>query len=316
MLENTLTGLVSSRLLSSLNKYLTEIICVLFLTVVVSGFSQSKVNTFLAPSDTLVSPRVKLVVVSQTVLTATALIGLNELWYSDYPKSDFQFKNDNNHWLQMDKMGHVYASYHFGRISSEMLAWSGVSKKKQLLYGATYGLGFLTAVEIMDGYSEQWGFSWGDVAANATGTALYISQELLWNEQRLQPKFSFHTTSYAAQRSELLGSSLSEQILKDYNGQTYWLSANVHSFIGETFLPKWFNVAVGYGAEGMITAEPKPGDERYRQWYLSLDVDLTKIQTKSHFLKTCFSLFTTIKIPSPTIEISSSQGFKFHPIYF
>jgi hypothetical protein len=131
---------------------------VLFLTVVVSGFSQSKVNTFLAPSDTLVSPRVKLVVVSQTVLTATALIGLNELWYSDYPKSDFQFKNDNNHWLQMDKMGHVYASYHFGRISSEMLAWSGVSKKKQLLYGATYGLGFLTAVEIMDGYSEQWGF--------------------------------------------------------------------------------------------------------------------------------------------------------------
>jgi uncharacterized protein YfiM (DUF2279 family) len=316
MLENILTGLVSNRLLNSLNRCLTEIICLLFLAVVVSGFSQSKVNTFLAPSDTLVSSRVKLVVVSQTVLTATALIGLNELWYSDYPKADFQFKNDNNHWLQMDKMGHVYASYHFGRISSEMLAWSGVSKKKQLLYGATYGFAFLTAVEVMDGYSEQWGFSWGDVAANATGTALYISQELLWNEQRLQPKFSFHTTSYAAQRPELLGSSLSEQILKDYNGQTYWLSANVHSFIGETFLPKWFNVAVGYGAEGMITAEPTPGDERYRQWYLSLDVDLTKIQTKSHFLKTCFSLFNAIKIPSPTIEISSSQGFKFHPIYF
>jgi uncharacterized protein YfiM (DUF2279 family) len=316
MLENILTGLVSNRLLNSLNRCLTEIICLLFLAVVVSGFSQSKVNTFLAPSDTLVSSRVKLVVVSQTVLTATALIGLNELWYSDYPKADFQFKNDNNHWLQMDKMGHVYASYHFGRISSEMLAWSGVSKKKQLLYGATYGFAFLTAVEVMDGYSEQWGFSWGDVAANATGTALYISQALLWNEQRLQPKFSFHTTSYAAQRPELLGSSLSEQILKDYNGQTYWLSANVHSFIGETFLPKWFNVAIGYGAEGMITAEPTPGDERYRQWYLSLDVDLTKIQTKSHFLKTCFSLFNAIKIPSPTIEISSSQGFKFHPIYF
>ena len=316
MPENTITGLVSNQLLNSLKTSVAEIICVLFLTVAASGFSQSKINIFLTPSDTLVSSRIRGVVASQAVLTTTALIGLNELLYSDYPKSDFQFKNDNNHWLQMDKLGHVYASYHFGRISSEMLAWSGVSKKKQLLYGATYGFAFLTAVEVMDGYSEQWGFSWGDVAANAIGTSLYISQELLWNEQRLQPKFSFHTTSYAAQRPELLGSSVSEQILKDYNGQTYWLSVNVFSFVGDSFLPKWFNVAFGYGAEGMVTAAPTSGDERYRQYYLSFDVDLTKIETKSQVLKTFFTLFNTLKIPSPTIEISSSRGFKFYPIYF
>lgn len=316
MPENILIGLVNNRLLNNLNFYFKQIIRFFLLTVASVAFSQSKVNTFLTPSDSLNNSRVRLIVASEAVLTATALIGLNELWYSDYPKSDFQFKNDNSEWLQMDKVGHVYASYQFGRISSEMLAWSGVSQKKQLLYGATYGFAFLTAVEVLDGYSEQWGFSWGDVAANATGTTLFVSQELLWKEQRIQPKFSFHTTSYAEQRPELLGSSWSEQILKDYNGQTYWLSANLYSFIGESFLPRWFNVAVGYGAEGMITAEPIPGDERYRQWYLSLDVDLTKIETKSHFLKTCFSVFNTIKIPSPTIEISSSQGFKFHPIYF
>lgn len=280
------------------------------------GYSQSGINNFLKPSDSLNKSRVHLVVGSEIVLTATALIGLNALWYSDYPQSEFQFKNDNNEWLQMDKVGHVYASYQFGRISSEMLAWSGVSKKNQLVYGATYGFAFLTAVEVLDGYSQQWGFSWGDIAANATGSALYVSQELLWGEQRILPKFSFHTTSYAGQRPELLGSSLSEQILKDYNGQTYWLSANLHSFIGDSFLPKWFNIALGYGAEGMIAATPAPGDERYQQWYLSLDVDLTKIKTKSHVLKTFFTLFNTLKIPSPTIEISSSQGFKFHPIYF
>lgn len=316
MPENTSIGLVNNRLHNSLKYYFREITSFLFLAFVAVGFSQSKINSILTPSDSLHSSRVRTVVVSEAVLTATALIGLNELWYSDYPQSDFRFKNDTDEWLQMDKVGHVYASYQFGRISSEMLAWSGVPKNKQLLFGATYGFAFLTAVEVLDGYSEQWGFSWGDVAANAAGTALYVSQELLWEEQRLLPKFSFHTTSYAAQRPELLGSTVSEQILKDYNGQTYWLSANVYSFIDSTFLPRWFNVAVGYGAEGMITAEPTAGDERYRQWYLSLDVDLTKIKTKSHFLKTCFSLFNTIKIPSPTIEISSSQGFKFHPIYF
>ena len=316
MPENTSNGSVNNRLLNSLKYFFKEITVFFFLTVVTVGFSQSPIHTFLTPSDSLNHSRVRLIVASEAVLTATALIGLNELWYSDYPQSDFQFKNDNNEWLQMDKVGHVYASYQFGRISSDMFAWSDVSKKNQLLYGATYGFAFLTAVEVMDGYSEQWGFSWRDVAANATGTVLYVSQELLWNEQRIQPKFSFHTTSYADQRPELLGSSLTEQILKDYNGQTYWLSANLHSFIGDSFLPKWFNVAIGYGAEGMITATPIPGDERYRQWYLSLDVDLTKIETKSHVLKTFFSLFNTLKIPSPTIEISSSQGFKFYPIYF
>lgn len=293
-----------------------EILSFVFLAVCVVGFSQSKINTFLTPSDSLNTSRVKWVVASEAVLTATTLIGLNELWYSDYPKSDFHFKNDNEGWLQMDKVGHMYASYQFGRFSSEMLAWSGVSEKEQLLYGATYGFAFLTAVEVMDGYSEQWGFSWGDIVANATGTALYISQELLWHEQRIQPKFSFHTTSYASQRPDVLGSSLNEQILKDYNGQTYWLSANLHSFIGDSFLPRWFNVAVGYGGEGMITAKPTLDDERFRQLYLSFDVDLTKIETKSAVLRTVFSLFNTIKIPAPTLEVSSSEGVKFHFFYF
>ena len=103
------------------------------------------------------------------------------------------------------------------------LAWSGVSKKNQLICGATFGFAFLSAVEVMDGYSSNWGASLGDVGANAAGTALLVSQELLWKEQRITPKFSFHTTPYASARPNVLGSSISEQILKDYNGQTYWL---------------------------------------------------------------------------------------------
>jgi hypothetical protein len=46
--------------------------------------------------------------------------------------------------------------------------------------------------------------------------------------KRITPKFSFHTTQYAQYRPNVLGSSLAEQILKDYNGQTYWLSVNLH----------------------------------------------------------------------------------------
>ena len=114
----------------------------------------------------------------------------------------------------------------------------------------------------------------------------------------------------------------SEEILKDYNGQTYWLSANVHSFFKESKIPRWLNVAIGYGADGMLTARSEPFDtplnvsERSRQLYLSLDVDLTKIKTNSHVLKTLFDVLNVIKVPFPTLELDGKNGVKAHFIYF
>jgi hypothetical protein len=288
-----------------------------------SLFAQNKVDHFLKPSDSLNVSRRNAVLISQTTMAAGVLVGLNELWYADYPRSGFRFVNDNAEWLQMDKAGHVFSAYHLGNFGKSTLAWSGVSKQNQLIYGATLGFAFLSAVEVMDGYSSNWGASWGDVGANAAGSALFVSQELLWKEQRITPKFSFHTTPYASARPNVFGTSLSEQVLKDYNGQTYWLSANVHSFFKSSKIPAWFNIAFGYGAEGMITGNEElvntvflPESERFRQFYFSFDADLTKIKTKSPLLKTVFEIFNTVKIPAPTFEISSRGDFTFHYFYF
>ncbi len=297
----------------------------LFFTILNLNFSysQSHFDAFLTPSDSLNIQRRNTVVISEIAITATTLVGLNQLWYADYPKSSFQTINDNAEWLQMDKIGHVFSSYHLGSLGVDALKWSGVSKRNQLIYGATLGFVFLSSVEVLDGYSSQWGFSIGDFASNAGGTVLYVSQELLWKEQRIVPKFSFHTTVYPSVRPNVLGSNFSEQLLKDYNGQTYWLSTNLHSFFKQTKIPKWLNVAVGYGAEGMITGKEElvntvffTEKERTRRFYLSFDADLTKIKTKSHLLKTIFSLFNTIKIPAPTFEIRSNGKTKFHVLYF
>ena len=288
-----------------------------------AGFGQSKVDEILRPSDSLNIKRRTVVISTEAATAAATLYGLSTVWYDDYEKSDFHFINDNAHWLQVDKAGHVFSSYQLGRFGYEALAWSGVKEKDRLIYGSTLGFVFLSTVEIFDGYSSEWGASMGDVAANLGGTALFVSQQLLWKEQRVVPKFSFHTTPYASARPDVLGSTVNEQIFKDYNGQTYWLSANVHSFFKTSKVPKWLNVAVGYGAEGMITGEDKlvntvflPESERFRQYYLSLDVDLTKIETKSHVLKTLFSVFNSIKVPAPTLEINSKGEAKLHAIYF
>lgn len=293
---------------------------IFFLAASSSLFSQSGFNTFLKPSDTLNTHRRNAVIITESALATTTLIGLNQLWYADYPRSSFKTIDDSDEWLQMDKLGHVFSSYQLGSFGASALNWAGVGKKDQLLYGATLGLGFLTAVEIMDGFSEQWGFSWSDMAANVLGTGLYIGQELLWEEQRILLKYSFHRTSYAQQRPDILGEGLSEEFLKDYNGQTYWLSANIKSFIKTEGIPNWLNLAFGYGADGMLTGDPNDptflDQNRTRQYYFSLDIDLSRIKTNSHLLKTIFDVLNVIKVPFPTIEFNDRGRIKWHYIYF
>lgn len=287
-----------------------------------SAFSQSKIDSLLRPSDTLNISRRNTVFITEATLATVSLIGLNQLWYSDYPQSKFHTLNDNDEWLQMDKMGHVFSSYQMGKIGANVLKWSGDNKKNQLIFGSTLGFAFLTTVEVFDGFSEEWGFSWGDMIANATGTGLYIGQELVWDEQRIILKYSFHQTDFAPQRPDKLGNRFLEEALKDYNGQTYWLSANLHSFFKESKIPKWLNVAFGYGADGMLIGKGGPvnnlniSPERRRQFYLSLDVDLSKIKTNSHILKSLFDVLNLIKVPFPTLELNGKNDLKAHFIYF
>jgi len=260
-----------------------------------------------------------------TVYTGT-MIGLYHLWYKDYPQSSFHFTCDGKEWMGLDKLGHVTTSYWVGRIGYHSLKWAGVKEKHAVWYGGSVGFLFLTTVEIFDGFSAEWGASVGDLIANAAGAGLFIGQQLGWKEQRFIIKFSYHPTEYAQYRPDVLGETCIERMIKDYNGQTYWLSGNIHSFLKEeSRFPKWLNVAAGYGAKGMTggtensteyEGEPIPEFQRTSQYFLTLDVDLTKIPTRSKFLKGLFTILGFIKIPMPTLEYNAEDHFVFHYLYF
>ncbi len=277
---------------------------------------------FLYPSDTLNKKRLTGVIATEAVGYGSSLFLLNSLWYQYYDREKFHFFNDNPEWLQMDKAGHVMTSYYMGQVGYDVLRWSGVKKKQSLLYGATLGSFYLLSMEVLDGFSSDWGFSWGDIVANTIGTGLFVSQEALWDEQKIVMKFSSHTTPYASYRPEVLGYNIAERIMKDYNGQTYWLSANIASFLpeGNTFIP-WLNLAIGYGGEEMISGRIEDQGiysgvfNRYRQYYLSLDVDFTRIPVQKTWLKPILRALNIIKIPFPALEYSS-RGVKIHGLYF
>ncbi len=269
------------------------------------------------PANSFNKKRCLLVAGTETALSVGSLIALNQLWYKDFPRSSFHTFNDNREWLGMDKVGHMQSAYTAGFISFSLLNWCGVRYQKSTWIGGLTGFAYQSVIEIMDGYSEGWGFSTGDILANAGGSALFISQQFLWKEQRIQPKFGFQRSGYAHYRPDILGNTFPEQLLKDYNGQTYWLSVNVASFLkADTRFPQWLNLAFGYGANGMTGGHENPimtnaqGNQftlpRYRQYYFSFDIDLRKIQTRSVLLRTIFTTFGFLKIPAPGIEMSKN----------
>ncbi|MEI8201899.1 MAG: DUF2279 domain-containing protein [Bacteroidota bacterium] len=271
--------------------------------------------------NTINKKRLSGVLTTEAVLYSGSIAGLYTLWYQKYPQSSFHFFNDNQEWLYMDKMGHLATSYYIGKIGYESLKWAGLNNTKAAWYGGGLGFVYQTSIEVLDGFSKQWGFSLGDMTSNFLGSALFISQQLLWKEQKVMLKWSYSASKYAKYNPNLLGSNWKETWLKDYNGQTYWLSFNIHSILKEnSAFPKWLNVAVGYGADGMIGASSNPADlpyfKRYSQWYLSADIDLTRITTRSKFLNLLFQTIGFIKIPLPTLEYNPVNNFSFHLLHF
>lgn len=300
---------------------------ILITIVMVIIFTGSRAENYLwSYPDTLNKKRLAGLVITGATLYSASMVGLYHLWYKDYPQSSFHFINDNREWLQIDKAGHTTTAYYLSRISYNAFRWTGVSDKKSIWYGGISGLFFITTIEVFDGFSAEWGASWGDFAANTLGTAIFMSQQLLWKDQRITLKYSFHQTQYAHYNPEQLGSNFIQQSLKDYNGQTFWLSANIKSFLKkQSRFPAWLNIAVGYGAKGMTGPNsniadkngiPVPDFKRTRQFYLSPDIDLTRIPTKSKFLKVLFNLTGFLKIPLPAIEFNKQDNLKFHWIYF
>ncbi len=270
----------------------------------------------------------KIILISGSgALITSSLIYLNQQWYKQYNTGKFHFFNDNAEWLQMDKAGHAFTTYQTGRLMMNAFDWAGFTKKQKLLFGGTSGLVYMTAIECMDGFSQGWGFSWGDMLANALGSGIAISQEVFFNQQRIQLKLSYAQSGLAQYNPDLLGKNFYSQILKDYNAQTYWLSINPSSFIKkQNKFPKWLNVAFGYSAYGMLNArynsfvvQDADGNvllyKPERRFYFSLDVDLTRIKTNSKVLKRIFSIINIIKFPAPALQYSI-KGFRFYSIYF
>jgi hypothetical protein len=261
------------------------------------------------------------------------MVALYRSWYLHYPRSSFHTFNDMHEWKQVDKTGHLYSAYIQSSASAALWKWAGMNRRSRIWIGGLSGAVYQTAIEILDGYSADWGWSWGDFGTNLLGSGAYIAQELAWDEQRIHLKFSFHQKNYLDhtldQRSDqLFGTGWSERMLKDYNGQTYWASIRLAPFFKDAHLPAWLAVSVGYGAEGLFGGRDNIATNaagavifdrrdiaRARQWYLSPDIDWSQIKTNKKAVRVLFTFLNAFKFPAPALSYSKGK-WRVLPFYF
>ncbi len=287
------------------------------------GFSQ---GGFLPPGAAFNQNRLKTVIITEAATGVAISAGLYFLWYRKHPRSRFHFFNDNNEWLQMDKIGHATTAYNIGVLQYDLMRWCGVNNNTSIAVGGLTALGYMSVIEIFDGFSSKWGFSKGDMLANIFGAAFFAAQQKVWNQQKFSLKWSFHFSPYAQYYPAELGNNFLSRMLKDYNGQTYWLSVNIASFLpASSGFPYWLNASVGYGAEGMIGArtnpatingKPIPFYPRFRKYYFAPDANLFSIPTNSSFYNAATYLTQFSKIPAPALEWSKLKGLKLLPLYY
>lgn len=285
-------------------------------------------NHFLVPSQNKNQKRITWLSASLGIMHSASFLGLYELWYKENQSSRFYFF-DSREWYNLDKAGHFTTSFHISRNANSLYRWAGLSSKHSMVAGSLVSIGFQTSFEILDGFSKGYGFSAMDALTNFAGTAFFAGQAKLWGEPKIVPKFSFQPSGLAQYRPNHLGKNIFQQIFKDYNGQTYWLSANIHGLLpSRSKFPKWVAVSFGYGANGMFDAKVSP--DFYKQFepgtfpiirpsnefIFSLDIDLHRIKTGILPLDYMLGFFGFLKFPAPGLVWNNHSGFYFSPIYF
>lgn len=276
-------------------------------------------------------------------------IALWNAWYKNYPTGKFRLFNDWREWNGMDKAGHLFSNYTICQYAFQGARWTGMQRSPAHWAAIVAGVGIMTTIEVMDGFSEQWGFSLGDMAFNTLGAGLFAGQELLWQEQRIRMKVSGIRPDYSleplysADGSEtstidehaagLYGTNFFQVILKDYNALTVWASFNISSFSGNKSggkFPAWLNLALGYGAGNIYGAyynswvggngagfSLDPGlYPRHRQFYLSPDIDWSRIPVRRPWVRFALGALNWIKIPAPALEFNSLGKARWHLLHF
>lgn len=240
------------------------------------------------------------------------MYGLNRLWYSGHDRTSFHWYNDWNTYVQQDKVGHMFVSWHLARVFGEYGMWSGMSRRRAGLFGGLMSAAFQSQIEVFDGFSEAFGASGTDIAANVVGGVIgglkvAYPDRLSW----FDAKYSYHPSPYYQEDvSDVAPFRYLGNALKDYDGISYWLVVRPSNRYAEW--PEWLGISVGYSGTGL--AHPlsgrfeeggRGGPVHRRQVFVGPDIDLLALRDDwPQPFRAIASFFSFVRLPAPAVQLT------------
>jgi len=219
----------------------------------------------------------------------------NNMWWKG-EKSRFHtnWAQDWNASLGADKIGHFYFGYSVATIYKHGLGWSGFSQENSVLYSGLLAFSYQTFLEIRDGYSKDYGFSWGDFGANLFGSMYPYLQNKYPILEHFKIKVSYDPSNRFTNNSH-------EYILDDYESTYHWLSIDIEKFLPSSVakvLPDIVNFSIGHSVKGLSTQ-----GKRNHEVFVGLDWDIEAIPWDSPILSFLKETLNLYHLPAPTIKI-------------
>jgi len=217
----------------------------------------------------------------------------NLWWKGEKSPFHFNWKEDWSYALGADKFGHFYFPMLAASMYGDAFIWVGFTAEQSLFYGGMTALTYQTFTEIKDGFSKQWGFSWGDFSANVLGAAYPLLQYKYPPLKNINMKISFFPSERFKQGSNRV-------IFDDYESTYHWLSISIASYLPneiKKYYPQFINIAVGHSVKGIDAGN------RTRELFLSLDINTIELPGSSPFLQFLKKYLNYYHLPMPAVKV-------------
>lgn len=226
-------------------------------------------------------------------------------WWSGERADRFFFHADwDENFRDQDKLGHMLGGYHLARFGNAFVRSTCTSKTKAIAWSAAYAAVFQLQIEIWDGMYKKYGFSYADLLANTTGTALAVLHETHPRTRAIKPLISYHKSA-AMRNADNIPGELRPSL--DYTGQTYWMSVNPYELMRGDSTKWWLGLvrlSVGHSITDWIDPRTGANIRAQRKILLTLDIDAEKLPGENRIWKTFKRQIGYIHLPSPALQIT------------
>ncbi len=218
----------------------------------------------------------------------------NLWWKGEQSPFHVDWEHDWHYALGADKFGHFFFPYIMSDAYRHAFRWAGMDTVSSMYLASGIALTYETYVEIKDGFSKEWGFSWGDFTADALGATFPIAQHYI-------PALKPYSIKISFQPSDKFRVGQHAVIFDDYESTYHWISVDVAALLPLSWrdvYPPWVNIGIGHSVKNL---DFKGGGTH--ELYLGLDWNLRGLPIEGSLWDALVAVLQYYHLPAPAVRL-------------